>query len=124
MALSTTELQTVRMKETRLKVATALLLAVLSTLGVGHAAAATAAHSMVRYACRPAQNLVVTRSRHTATVQFIDRTYELRRKASSLGEKYIAKDAALIIDGKFAVFVADDRLQLGTCVEAMQVAAK
>ena len=92
--------------------------------GVGHATAATAAGSTIRYACQPAQNLVVTRSGKTATVQFIDRTYDLRRKASSIGEKYIAKDAALIIDGKSAFFVAEDRLQLGTCVEAMHLAAK
>ena len=76
------------------------------------------------YTCEPRQNLVVARSGDTATVHFIDRTYELRRKASSIGEKFIAKDAALIIDNKSAVFVAEDRLQLGTCVEAMHLAAK
>lgn len=112
------------MIDTRLEVAAALMFAVLSTLGVGQAAVATAAQSMVQYACQPAQNLVVTRSADSATVQFIDRTYELRRRASSLGQNYIAKDGALVIDGKAAVFVAEDRLQLGKCVEAMHLATK
>lgn len=112
------------MTDMRLKVAAALLLAVLSTLGVGHATAASAAGSAIRYACQPAQNLVVTRSADGATVLFVDRTYELRRKASSIGEKYISKSAALIIDGKSAIFVTEDRWQLGTCVEAMRLTAK
>jgi len=112
------------MKHSKLKVAAALLVAVFSTLGVGHAAAATPADSRVRYACQPAQNLFVSRSADTATVQFVDRTYKLRRKASSIGEKYISNNAALIIDGRSAVFVAEDRLQLGACVEAMHLAAK
>jgi hypothetical protein len=35
-----------------------------------------------------------------------------------LGERYSSANAALVIDGSFAVFVAGDRLQLGKCVEA------
>ena len=105
------------------KVAAAVLLAIVSTLAMARPATAAAAGSMVRYACRPAQNLVVTRSGDTAIVQFIDRIYKLRRKASSLGEKYISQHAALIIDGNSAVFVAEDRLQLGTCLEAIHLAA-
>ena len=112
------------MMDSRITVGAALLFGVLSTLGIGRAAVAHAATIEVRYACQPSQNLVVTRSGDSATVQFIDRTYQLRRKASSIGEKYVSGTAALIIDGKSAVFVADDRLQLGTCVEALHVAAR
>lgn len=113
------------MKDTRIKIAAALLFAVLSTLGAGHAAAAAAAPfgSAKRYICTPAQNFVVTRSKAAASVQFTNRRYELRRKASSIGEKYISGEAALIIDGKSAFFVAEDRFQLGTCVETMSLAA-
>ena len=57
-------------------------------------------------------------------LQFIDRNYRLRRKSSSLGEKYISKSAALIMDGKSAVFVAEDRLQLGRCIDAIPLASK
>lgn len=123
MAIRRSQLQSQPMRDTRLKVAAALMFAVFSLLGAGHALAAPAATTSVRYACQPKQSLVVMRSHDTATVRFNDRSYELRRKASSIGEKYIAKDAALIIDGKSAYFVADDRLQLGTCVEAMRLAA-
>ena len=112
------------MEKARLKVATALLITVLSTLAVGHAAMAAAAASEVRYACEPTQNLVVRRSGEMATVQFTDRTYALHRKASSLGVKFVSEDAALIIDGNSAVFVAGDRLQLGRCDAAIRVAAK
>jgi hypothetical protein len=114
------------MKDMRIKAAAALMFAVLSTLGMGDAASAAtpAPGSTMRYACEPAQNLVVTRSGDTATVQFIDRSYTLRRKASSIGQKYISESAALIIDGKSAVFVAEDRLQLGTCIEAIRLASQ
>jgi hypothetical protein len=40
----------------------------------------------------------------------------------ALGEKYGSPTAALIIDGSSAVFVADDRLQLGACVKALETA--
>lgn len=112
------------MKDMRLKVAAALMFTVFSTLGAGHAFAAPPMTSSLRYICEPRQNLVVTRSNDTATVRFIDRSYELHRKASSIGEKYIANNAALIIDGKSAFFVAEDRLQLGKCVEAMRLVTK
>jgi hypothetical protein len=92
-------------------------------LGAASVAAAAAPSAETRYVCTPAQDLVVTRSGNAAFVQFIDRTYELQRKRSSIGEKYISNTAALIIDGPSAVFVAEDRLQLGTCVESDQIAS-
>lgn len=108
----------------RVKLATGLMLIVLSLLGSASATAETGPSVKLRYACAPAQNLVVTKSGSSASVQFIDRTYELRRKPSSIGEKYTSNTAALIIDGTSAVFVADDRIQLGACVEAARLAKR
>jgi hypothetical protein len=103
----------------RMKVATGLLAGVLSLLGGANVTAAVAETlpTEVRYACDPAQRLIVTKSATKAAVQFIDRKYELERTASSIGEKYLSSTAALIIDGPSAVFIAEDRLQLGECVE-------
>jgi hypothetical protein len=105
-------------KDTRVKVAAGLLLGVLSLLGTAQAHAAASA---TRYACEGRQNLVIERDRTTAHVNFIDRSYELRRKPSSIGAKYESSKAALIIDGQSAVFVAEDRLQLGACIEAFSM---
>jgi hypothetical protein len=107
-------------KVMKIKVAGGLLFGVLSVLGAGHAAASPVKQ---RYACDGRQNLVIWRSADVATVQFIDRTYVLQRRSSSIGEKYIAPTSALIIDGPSAVFVADDRLQLGRCVETSSLAS-
>jgi hypothetical protein len=104
-------------KDKRLRVAAGLLAAVLSVLGSARAYAAEPA--AVRYRCDARQSLVVVRSPTSAQVRFTDRTYELRRRPSQLGERYGSPTAALIIDGASAVFVAEDRLQLGTCVEAL-----
>lgn len=110
------------MTDRRIRVAAGLLIAVVSTIGAAHAAAA-APVSAVRYACEGRQTLVVSRSDDAASVRFIDRTYELRRKPSSIGEKYGSDNAALIVDGSSAVFVAQDRLQLGTCSAALELAS-
>jgi hypothetical protein len=87
-------------------------------------AAAPAPAKTTRYLCDSHQHLVVRRTANSASVEFIDRTYQLQRKASDLGVQYIAPKAALIIDGPEAVFVADDRLQLGRCVEANSFAER
>lgn len=102
-----------------------LTAAVVLGLLPGLASAQTVASKSgpIRYACEGRQNLVVERDRDRARVNFIDRSYELKRKPSSIGIKYGSSTAALIIDGHSAVFVADDRLQLGTCTEAFPVAA-
>lgn len=99
----------------RVKVAAGLLLGSLCFLGPAQAAP-EAPITEVRYACDEGQRLLVRESGQSAIVEFIDRTYELQRKHSSIGRKYIAPAAALIIDGASAVFVASDRLQLGRCV--------
>ena len=72
--------------------------------------------------CDSRQHLVVRRTAQAASVEFIDRTYRLTRRPSDLGIQYIAPKVALIIDGPEAVFVADNRLQLGRCIEARSIA--
>lgn len=106
-------------RDARIKVAAALLIGVLSLLG---SAQVHAAELDTRYACDGGQRLVVHRRPGGAYVEFSDRTYELRSKPSNLGERYVSATAALIIDGRSAVFAAEDRLQLGTCVEAIPAA--
>lgn len=110
------------MVDGRLKIAAGLLTGVLSVLATAQAAHA-APVTEVHYACDSAQRLVVHQSGDMATVQFIDRSYLLKKAPSSIGEKFLAPTAALIIDGKSAVFVAEDRLQLGQCLEATRVAS-
>lgn len=107
----------------RIKVASGVLLGVLSLLGTAQAADA-ATVTEVHYACDEGQRLVVRESAQFASVQFIDRTYELKQKRSSIGRKYISPTAALIIDGASAVFVTEDRLQLGQCTETSQEASE
>lgn len=104
----------------RAKIAAGLLVIVVSLLGTGRAAHAAPA-TEIRYACDEGQRLVVRQSANLASVQFIDRSYELREARSSIGRKYLSPTAALIIDGPSAVFVAEDRLQLGQCLEASRV---
>jgi len=111
------------MIEMRVKLAVGLLVGVSSVLGSAHASAATPTKT-THYLCDSHKHLVVRRTADNASVEFIDRTYQLQRKASDLGVQYIAPKAALIIDGPEAVFVADDRLQLGRCVEARSFAER
>ena len=113
------------MIEMRVKLAAGLLIGVVSFLGSAHAIAATPVRGgETHYLCDAHQHLVVRRNAQSASVEFIDRTYQLERKASDLGVQYIAPKAALIIDGPEAVFVADDRLQLGRCVETRSFAER
>ena len=110
------------MIDARVKVAAGLLIGVLSLLGT-----VTAAHArpviQTHYACDHGEEFVVRRSGHRASVQFPDRTYELRMARSSIGQKFLSQTAALIVDGPSAVFVADNRLQLGQCLEVSQIAS-
>jgi len=110
------------MKDMRVMIAAGIFLAVVSVLAGAQAHAAPAA-TVTRYACDGRQNLVIERNDTTARVHFVDRIYDLKRKASGIGTKYVSADAALIIDGASAIFVAEDRLQLGACTEAFPVAA-
>ena len=111
------------MIDARTKIAATVLVGVLSTLATAQAAHAAQAVE-IRYVCDEGQRLVVRRSAGVASVQFVDRSYELREARSSIGRKYLSPTAALIIDGAAAVFVAQDRLQLGRCLEAGQTPSR
>lgn len=110
------------MARMRTKVATGLMLAVLSLLGTAQAHAATK-FVEAGYACTSSQGFVVSRTAYKALVQFDGKTYELQRKSLSIGVKYISATAALIVDGPSAVFVADDRFQFGTCLQTTHLAS-
>lgn len=84
---------------------------------------ARAVPSPVRYECPASEDLAVLRNRSTAHVNYAGRSYELERKRSSIGNKYVSPNAALIIDGNSAIFIAEDLLDLGTCTKAVPVAS-
>jgi len=81
-------------------------------------AAATAAADLL-YQCEGGEAFTVRDSGSAAVVRFADGDYVLQRKRSSLGRRYASPDAALIIDGETAVFVAEDRLDLDDCRAAV-----
>ena len=113
------------MKDVRVRIAAGILVVVVSVLAGARAQAkAPPAVTATRYVCDGRQNLVIERNDATARVRFIDRTYDLKRKPSGIGIKYGSSDAALIIDGASAIFVAPDRLSLGACTEAFPVALR
>lgn len=100
----------------RVRIAFGAMLGVLSLLSRAQPVAANAAE--IQYVCEGNERLSVRQGRDFAHVRFIDRTYRLSRNPSTLGKRYGSAEAALAIDGTFAVFVAGDRLQPGRCVEA------
>lgn len=106
----------------RIGINAGLLIGIASLFGGAQAARAVPVTETL-YACDGGQRLIVRRSGASASVQFVDRTYELKRKPSSNFEKYGSAGAALVIDGESAVFVATDRLQLGQCIEASRTAS-
>jgi hypothetical protein len=103
------------MKAIRINLAAGLMFGVLSFLGTAQAFAANRAE--VRYSCDGDRGMVVSRSRSIAEIHFIDRIYWLDRRRSSLGERYSSADAAFIVDGTSAAFVAGDHPLIGKCVE-------
>jgi len=110
------------MASMRIRAATGVMIAVLSVLIAANAIAAVGTKP-VRYVCESAPELVVMRTMNNASVHFAGKTYELRREASSIGAKYISGNAALIVDGRSAVFVSEDQLQLGTCLQASRMSS-
>lgn len=104
----------------KMKFAAGLLFGALSAVGGTRLDAMPVA--TVHYACAPAHDFVVESDRGAALVRFEDRTYELKRKASDIGIKYASPTATLIIDGPSAVFVAEDRFDLGACTRTLPVA--
>ncbi|QIK95471.1 hypothetical protein G7076_02290 [Sphingomonas sp. HDW15A] len=106
----------------RLWIAAGLLIAVLSVLSGVQVLAAEGAPG-VRYICKSEQGIVVTRTGDKASVRSADRTYELRRRPSSIGVKYGSANAALIVDGTDAVFVVEEPLYVQTCSQALPMAS-
>lgn len=103
-----------------LKIAPTLAASIVAALGFS---GAHGAPGPVRYACSATQHLAVQRNGSTAYVNYAGRRYELQRKRSSIGDKYVSSKAALIVDGNSAIFVAEDLIDLGTCVRAVPVAS-
>ena len=68
-------------------------------------------------------DMKVERSGATAHIRLAGRTYALKWKHSSIGEKFISPTAALMIDGESAIFVSEDQLNLGPCTKAVPIAA-
>ena len=68
-------------------------------------------------------DMKVERSGATAHVTLAGRSYALKWKQSSIGDKFISPTAALIIDGDSAIFVSEDQLNLGPCTKAVPIAA-
>ena len=83
-----------------------------------------AAADPVHYACPASEHLTVERNSVTAHVRIAGQSYSLRRERSNIGDKYLSRDAALIIDGDSAVFVAPGRLNLGTCVTGLPIVSE
>lgn len=111
------------MKKCRQSLRKAPALLIAAALAWGGAAQGQAAGGTILYACPANGELIVQRNGSTAHVSLAGRRYDLLRKRSSIGDKYIAPKAALIIDGASAVFVSEDHLNLGTCTEAIPVAS-
>ena len=85
--------------------------------------AAFAGVSPVNYTCPASEQLTVQFDGSTAQVSLGGQHYDLSRRRSSIGEKYLSSQAALIIDGTSAVFVTNDRPRLGTCMKSVPVAS-
>lgn len=99
-----------------------MLLLALSIPAVCTAEPSPSGAARAEYTCGSRQNIVVERDHSSARVTFGDRSYVLTRKPSDIGQKYLSRAAALIIDGPSAVFVAEDGTDLGSCIETVPVA--
>lgn len=94
-----------------------LLIAPLATLSAACATPQPApAETSSLYLCDGGQEFTVERDGASASVAIDGREYLLERRRSSLGERYGAPDASLILDGDSAVFIAEDRLDLDGCM--------
>lgn len=85
---------------------------------IGCAPVHPAEAEIVEYRCAGDRLMAVARNDGRATVTVGERSYELKPKPSSLGERYVSPRASLIIDGSFAAFVAEDLLDLEDCQAA------
>ena len=68
-----------------------------------------------RYQCAGGRTFDVTRNDEVAIVRLSEQIYNLQANPGGPGERYIDRQAALIIDGDFAFFVTDDETNLSDC---------
>ena len=73
---------------------------------------------IVTYECAGGRAFTVKRDASRATVEYEEQSYELPRRNSSLGTRYSADGASLIVDGDVAVFVTERVIDLRICREA------
>lgn len=84
---------------------------------------ADASPAPVHYACSPNEDLLLQRTSASARVSLGGHTYALQRARSSIGDKYLSRNAALIIDGASVIFVTDDNPNRGVCVKTLPLAS-
>jgi hypothetical protein len=80
---------------------------------------APAATVRATYRCAGERFFTVDRTSSNAIVHYAERRFELARRPSSVGQKYASTSATLIVDGDFAVFVADHVLDLQACRQSV-----
>ena len=91
--------------------------ALLTMVGCSAPSAARSAR-FATYECSGGKAFTVKRDEARATVRYDEQSYELSRRKSSLGTRYSADGASLIVDGDMAVFVTERVLNLKLCREA------
>jgi membrane-bound inhibitor of C-type lysozyme len=69
----------------------------------------------VTYGCAGGKTFSVERQLRRATVVYRGARFVLPRRSSGIGTRYASREATLIIDGDFAVFVAPNALDLNAC---------
>lgn len=80
---------------------------------------------LAHFECLGGESFDVRLVSGTALVQMAGREYVLYgRSTSSLGRKFSAPGAALIVDGTYAAFVTDHAINLEECRSAEPLAAR
>jgi hypothetical protein len=93
----------------------ALGLAASALAALSGAPAMAKAPEDIRVQCAGGRHFQLRLDPQRARVIFDNRLLDLRRKPSSLGKQYHARDATLIIDGDFVAFVLRDDLDWREC---------
>lgn len=102
-----------RLRSVRSLLALCFAVPALAALSSGPVLAKTAA--AIRVQCAGDRQFLLRLDRQRARVMFDNRQRDLRREPSSLGRKYAAEGATLIIDGDFVAFVLRDDLDWRDC---------
>lgn len=96
---------------------------ILAALCSAHVSAETP-RATATFQCLGGETIQVQVTPRKASVHYAGKIYTMDRRASSIGIKFIAPGAALILDGAFAAFVADDAPLLRQCRSAQPLAVK